>query len=303
MTASFRIGIDLGGTKIEGVVMDDNGEILHRLRVPTPSQEDYGAILNTLRTLVTELETKVGKQQLPIGMGTPGSLSPKTGEIRNSNTTCLNGRHLLQDLQTTLNRPIRIANDANCFALSEAYDGAGSEAEVVFGVIMGTGVGAGIVVQKRIIQGAQHIAGEWGHNPLTVDELPPRLCYCGRQNCIETFLSGAGISASYQHFGGAASTPVETIVTESQAGDKKALKTMRAFHDHFGRAIASVVNILDPNIIVLGGGLSNIASLYTQGYQAMLPHIFSDTIHTRIVANHHGDSSGVRGAAWLAIPM
>ncbi len=294
------MGIDLGGTKIEGVVMDANGEILRRLRVPTPSQEGYDAILNALQMLVADLETKVGKQQLPIGMGTPGSLSPKTGAMRNSNTTCLNGRHLLQDLQAILNRPIRIANDANCFALSEATDGAGSEAEVVFGVIMGTGVGAGIVVQKQIIQGAQHIAGEWGHNPLTVDELPPRHCYCGRQNCVETFLSGAGIRASYQHFGGVASTPVEFIVTKSQAGDKKALKTMSVFHDHFGRAIASVVNILDPNIIVLGGGLSNIASLYKQGYEAMLPHIFSDTIHARIVANHHGDSSGVRGAAWLA---
>lgn len=291
----MRIGIDLGGTKTEGIVMDGKGDIVHSLRYPTPQQAGYEAILNNIVDLVAELEREVGTT-CTVGIGTPGSLSPNNGYMRNSNTTCMNGKPVLVDLQNRLNRETRIANDANCFALSEAIDGAGRGASVVFGVIIGTGTGGGIVVNGKLIEGAQHIAGEWGHNPLGDEGRP---CYCGRKDCVETYLSGPGLLKTWKQLGGEETVTTHDIVNSANSNTPLALQALDQYYQAFGRALASIVNILDPDVIVLGGGLSNIETLYNQGTAALKPHIFSDTFHTKIVKNHHGDSSGVRGAAWL----
>jgi fructokinase len=290
-----RIGIDLGGTKTEGVVLSDQGEIIHRLRRATPQAEGYNAVLDNIAQLIAELETKAG-MSCSVGIGTPGSLSPDTALMRNSNTLCLNGQPALADLNRLLARDIRIANDANCFALSEATYGAAAGAEVVFGVILGTGTGGGIVINGKLIHGAQHIAGEWGHNPLAAENRP---CYCGRLDCVETYLSGSGLVQTWHRAGGEGEVNAREIVTLASEGDDLALTTLDHYHAYFARALANVINILDPDVVVLGGGLSNIESLYDKGAVALEQHIFSDTMRTRIVKSKHGDSSGVRGAAWL----
>ncbi len=291
----MRIGIDLGGTKTEGVVMDNNGEIIARLRRPTPHQDGYSAILENIQSIVLGLESEVG-ETCTVGIGTPGSLSPETGLLRNSNTVCMNGKPALTDLQALLDREIRMANDANCFTLSEAVDGAGKDATVVFGIIIGTGTGGGVVVNQQIITGAQSIGGEWGHNPLGNEG---RRCFCGRADCVETYLCGSGLITTWKQAGGQGSMTPKKLVEQAKQGDAIALRALEYYYHHFGRAVASVVNILDPDVVVLGGGLSNIDSLTQGGFQALKPHVFSDCIRTRIVKNLHGDSSGVRGAAWL----
>lgn len=286
----MRIGIDLGGTKTEGIVMAADGAILARERRPTPAAAGYDAILANIADLVAQLERQAGKP-CRVGIGTPGALS-QTGLLKNSNTVCLNGRPLLRDLERTLARPVRLANDANCFALSEAQDGAAHGYGVVFGVIMGTGVGGGVVFHGRLHEGPQRIAGEWGHNVLELDGPP---CYCGRRGCVETLISGPGLARDF----GRDATPTD-IVARAAAGEPQAQATLARFMDRFGRALATVVNILDPDCIVLGGGLSNIADLYTDGRAAVARHVFNnEAFATPIVPNVHGDSSGVRGAAQL----
>lgn len=291
----MRIGIDLGGTKTEGVLMNRTGEIIERVRKPTPASEGYQAILNNLVQIIAELEENVG-QSCRIGIGTPGSISTTTGLLRNSNTTCLNHQPLKQDLEKLLAREIRIANDANCFALSEAIDGAGKNAGSVFGIILGTGVGGGIVIDKKLHQGAQGIAGEWGHNVL--DTKGPD-CYCGRKGCIETYLSGPGLQSAFHQAGGLTSMDAPAIVTAAESGDDMAGEIFDRYIDRFGQALAMMINILDPHTIVLGGGMSNIAALYDAGITAVSRYVFNDELLTQIVCNRHGDSGGVRGAAWL----
>ncbi|MBX6392307.1 MAG: ROK family protein [Burkholderiales bacterium] len=292
----MRIGIDLGGTKIEIAAFDAAGALLLRRRVPTP-QGDYWATLRTIARLVEEAEAEFGGRA-QVGVGTPGSPSPATGLMRNANSVCLNGRPLREDLERLLGREIRIANDANCFALSEARDGAGAGAQSVFGVILGTGVGGGLVVDGRLIGGANAIAGEWGHNPLETGEAQPPACYCGRYSCIETYLSGPGLVADHVRHGGR-ETEVPAIVAAAEAGDPRCLATLERYERRLARALATVINIFDPEVIVLGGGLSNIARLYERVPLLWREHIFSDVVRTRLLPNRHGDSSGVRGAAWL----
>ena len=299
MKRHMRIGVDLGGTKIEAVVLDRDGAIRMRHRVPTPVG-DYQATLHAVVGLVAYLERALDLQA-PVGVATPGALSAATGLIKNSNSVCLNNQPLAQDLEQLLGRPVRLANDANCLALSEAVDGAAVGAEVVFGVIVGTGTGGGIVVRGQALHGANAIAGEWGHNPLPwprADELPGPPCYCGKQGCIETFLSGPGLSAAHLR-----STDVrsdaETIAASAQRGDADAEATLAQYEDRMARALASVINVLDPDVIVLGGGLSNIERLYANVPARWGRYVFSDRVDTRLVPAAHGDSSGVRGAAWL----
>ena len=291
----LRIGIDLGGTKTEGIVMNDSGEILTRERRATPQADGDEAILANIRDLVLELEQRAGAS-CRVGLGTPGAISTKTGFLKNSNTVCLNGQPVKQDLEKLLAREIRIANDANCFALSEALDGAAQGESVVFGVILGTGVGGGIVVNSQLLEGAQHIAGEWGHNVLEPDGPP---CYCGKRGCVETFLSGPGLARDFASLGGDAALDARAIAMTAEQGDVLAEAAMQRYLDRFGRALSVVINILDPDAIVLGGGLSNIARLYTEGREHVARHTFNDELRTRILPNLHGDSSGVRGAAQL----
>jgi fructokinase len=292
---SLRIGIDLGGTKTEGIVMDTQDQILLRERRPTPREQGYEAILDNMLDLVLELERQAGVP-CTVGIGTPGAISTRTGMLKNSNTTCLNGRPVKTDLEARLQRVIRMTNDANCFALSEALDGAGRGRPVVFGIIMGTGVGGGIVVNGQVLDGLQHIAGEWGHNVLE-PEGPP--CYCGKRGCVETLISGPGFARDYQLNGGEPDVAAHDILARAQAGDAIAEAAIQRFLDRFGRALAVVINILDPHAVVLGGGLSNIARLYTEGPQHLARHIFNDELCTPILRNAFGDSSGVRGAAQL----
>jgi fructokinase len=296
MTA--RIGIDLGGTKIEGVVLGDDGDILARRRIATP--REYEATLTALGALVAALESDADCVRCSVGVGIPGTVEPN-GLVKNANSTWLIGRPLITDLETVLGRPVRAANDANCFAISEAADGAGAGGGVVFGVILGTGVGGGIVVDGRPLDGPNRIAGEWGHNPLpwmTADESPGPPCYCGKHGCIETFLSGPGLEADH-HSATARRRTASEIAGDASGGDPRAIATLERYHDRLARALATVVNILDPDVVVLGGGLSNLPAL-PQVIQTRLPrYVFSHTVHTRVVRNVHGDSSGVRGAAWL----
>lgn len=290
-----RIGIDLGGTKTEGIVIDDQGTILARERQSTPSNEGYAAILDNIGMLIADLENET-QPAASIGIGTPGALSSRTGLLKNSNTVCLNGKPLKTDLEKKLNRPVRLANDANCFALSEAIDGAGRDYNVVFGIIMGTGVGGGIVFNKKVHDGPQHIAGEWGHNMLEPDG--PR-CYCGRNGCVETFLSGPGLLRDYRQHGGNRETDTRSVAMLAAKGDSLAEESMRRYLARFGKALSVVINILDPDVIVLGGGMSNLDRLYADGSQAVAEHVFNAELLTPIVRNCHGDSAGVRGAAWL----
>jgi fructokinase len=296
---SIRIGVDLGGTKIEAVAFDPSGEVLARRRVATPAH-DYDAILRAIGALVHEIELETNRRGT-VGVGMPGAISPRTGLIKNSNTTGLNGQPLDQDLTRLLERPVRVENDANCFALSEAIDGAGAGARVVFGVILGTGVGGGLVVDGRVIDGRNRIAGEWGHNPLPwmkPDEFPGRPCYCGHDGCIETFLSGPGLAHDYQMRSGEAHEGPE-IAALADRGDATALETLAAYQERLARALASVVNLVDPDVIVLGGGVSNISRLYDGLEKLVEQRAFTDALDTRILRNVHGDAGGVRGAAWL----
>jgi len=303
VSGSVRIGIDLGGTKIEAVALDGSVEAA-RLRVDTP-RGDYQATVDAMAALVLALEKRVGAHG-SVGVGIPGTMSPETGLVKNANSVWLIGRPLLADLERVLERPVRIANDANCFAVSEAADGAGVGAEVVFGVIVGTGTGAGIVVRGEVLTGPNGIAGEWGHNPLpspTDDERPGPPCYCGRRGCIETFLSGPGMQADYEREAGHWLTAPE-IVAAAQAGDRHAVAALERYESRMARALAGVINVLDPHVIVIGGGMSKIDRLYDNVPALWAPHVFAsagspEAVHTRLVRARHGDASGVRGAAWL----
>ena len=296
---AIRIGIDLGGSKIELAAFGTDGQEHFRKRVPTPKR-DYEAALRSIHELVLEAEQEMG-HPATVGIGTPGSLSPDTGLIRNANSTCLNDRPFKEDLEAILGREIRLANDANCFAISEARDGAGAGEEIVFGVILGTGVGGGIVIRGKLHSGANAIAGEWGHNPLHgsgASELPAPPCYCGRQGCVETYLSGPGLSQDHFRVSGQSASP-EAIVLEAKRGDPACAGALERYEARLARSLASIINVMDPDVIVLGGGLSHIQRLYVNVPRLWLPHIFSDTVRTSLLANRHGDSSGVRGAAWL----
>jgi len=303
VTPPVRIGIDLGGTKIEAIALSRAGEEIGRRRVTTP--RDYGASLEAIAALVRELEAAADEPGT-VGVGIPGTVVPRTGLVKNANSTWLNGRPLGRDLEQRLDRPVRLMNDANCFALSEATDGAAAGAQVAFGVILGTGVGGGIVVDGRCLSGANLIAGEWGHNPLpwlTPDEQPGPPCYCGKRGCVETWLSGPGFERDHAEHTGLTRSGRE-IAGAAASGDPGAAATLARYHDRLGRALASLINVLDPDVVVLGGGMSNIAGL-PEATSAVLPrYLFatgasSDPVATRVVRAAHGDTSGVRGAAWL----
>lgn len=299
MAAGVSIGIDLGGTKIEAIALDAKGHERARRRIPTP-KDGYEAVLAAIADLVRQVEAEAGGAD-SIGIGTPGSPSPRTGLIRNSNSQWLNGRPVMDDLERLLGRPLRIANDADCFALSEATDGAGAGANIVFGVILGTGVGAGIAVGGKLLQGANGIAGEWGHNPLPWPqdgERPGPDCYCGRRGCIETWLSGPGLAADHLRVTGEALTP-EQIVAAAEAGNAAAEQSLRRYEERLARALAHVINVVDPHVIVLGGGMSKLDRLYANVPALWSRYIFSDVVLTRLVPPRYGDSSGVRGAAWV----
>lgn len=293
----MRIGIDLGGTKIELVVLDGS-EVRYRKRVPTPAS--YDAVVTTLAQLVIDAEREVGVT-CSVGLGTPGAISPATGLLKNCNAAAMNGHPLDRDLGRVLGRAVRIQNDANCFALSEASDGAARGAEVAFGVILGTGCGGAIVVRGAIVTGRNAIAGEWGHNPLPwpgPHESPGPRCYCGRSGCIETYVSGTGIARDHAHVTGHALSAPE-IVAQAGLGKPDAIATMERFHDRLARSLASVINLLDPDLIVVGGGMSNTASLYAEVPKLWGRYVYSDRVDTKLVPALHGDASGVRGAAWL----
>ena len=293
----MRIGVDLGGTKIEAVVLDDEATVIVRRRIPTPAG-DYEGTVAAVARLVDDLESEVGAT-CTVGVGTPGSISPFTGLMRNSNSVALNGRPLDRDLETALARRVRLANDADCFALSEAVSGAGHDARTVFGVILGTGVGGGLVIDKAVQVGPNRITGEWGHNPYP-GRFDSRDCYCGRKDCIELYLSGPAVAADYRR-----RTGIETTAEQLMGrvgGDPSARATLRSYVARLARAIAGVINILDPDIVVLGGGLSNVDELYEAVPRLWQEWIFSDGVATRLARNHHGDSGGVLGAAWLWPP-
>ena len=292
----MKLGIDLGGTKIEIIALDDSGVELLRRRVATP-QGDYAATLQVITDLVHEVETEL-QQQGTLGIGTPGAISRATGLLKNSNSVCLNGQPILRDLEQLLGHSIRIQNDANCFALSEAVDGAAAGLPVVFGVILGTGVGGGIVIDGKTLNGVNAIAGEWGHNALPwpcPDELSGAACYCGKTGCIETWLSGPGMARHHAK----TDWDAARIVAAAAAGDAACEHTLRVYEDRLARALAQVINVLDPDAIVLGGGMSNIVRLYQNVPKLWSQYVFSDRVDTRLLRNLHGDSSGVRGAAWL----
>ncbi|MBL0171266.1 MAG: ROK family protein [Gemmatimonadaceae bacterium] len=300
----MRIGIDLGGTKIEGLALDDDGTERARRRVPTPG--DYPGTVGEIAALVEALEIEVGATTT-VGIGIPGAVTPSTGLVKNANSVWLIGQPLARDLEQRLHRPIRVANDADCFALSEATDGAAAGAATVFGVILGTGVGGGIVVNGRCLEGPNLICGEWGHNPLPwpkADEFEGPSCYCGKRGCIEAWLSGPGFERDFATRCGVtrSARSAREIVAAAHSGEPLARETLERYHDRLARALASIINVLDPWVIVLGGGMSNTPDLSAAVTQR-LPHwVFSDQVATRVVRNQHGDSSGVRGAAWLWPP-
>ena len=294
----MRIGLDLGGTKIEIVALDDEGTECFRRRISTP-RGDYAATLEAIVRLVADAEDVVGHAS--VGIGIPGTISPSTGVVKNANSTWLIGQPLRQDIERRLQRAVRIANDANCFVLSEAIDGAGAGADVVFGVIVGTGTGGGVAVGGRVVVGVNSIAGEWGHNPMPwpePGEWPGPPCYCGRTGCIETFLSGPGLARDHETVTGEHAT-AEAIAVRAEHGDESAGKTMERYERRMARALASVMNVIDPDVIVLGGGLSNVRRLYERVPPLWHGFVFSDTVSTILRPARHGDASGVRGAAWL----
>jgi fructokinase len=295
----MQIGVDLGGTKIEAIGLEGDRVVAARRRIATP--REYAGTLESVVRLVAEIETEAGCSGT-VGVGIPGVVSRVTGVVKNANSVWLNGRPLLSDLEAALSRPVRIANDANCFALSEAIDGAGQGVETVFGVILGTGVGGGIAIRQRILDGPNQIAGEWGHNPLPwmTDEeraAAPE-CYCGKRGCIETFLSGPGFERDYALLSGAQRSSLQIVQAASQ-GDVASVQALERYADRLARALALVINVLDPDVVVLGGGMSNLPDLPSAAFGQLPAYVFSDTLVTRIVLNAHGDSSGVRGAAWL----
>lgn len=296
---SVRIGIDLGGTKIEGAAIAADGTEVARHRVPAP-RCDYAASLAAICALVQRIDHEAG-QQGTVGIGMPGSLSPATGLVRNANSTWLNGQPLRRDIEARLGRPVRLANDANCFALSEAVDGAGAGARLVFGVILGTGCGGGIVHERRVVDGPLGVGGEWGHNPLpwaTADEHPGPLCWCGRRGCMETWVSGPALAADHARATGA-TLPPEEIVAQAERRVSAAQATLERHASRLARGLAGIVNVLDPDVIVLGGGLSQLSHLYAQLPDLMAAHIFSDHVSVTIRPPRWGDAGGVRGAAWL----
>ncbi|CAO4172838.1 ROK family protein [Methylorubrum aminovorans] len=297
---ALRIGIDLGGTKIAGIVLEADGATRAESRVPTP-RGDYEGTLDAIAGLVAALERQAGTAGASVGVGMPGAISRATGLIKNANSVWLNGRPFAEDLAARLGRPVRVENDANCLAVSEAVDGAGAGEAIVWAIILGTGVGSGIALQGQALTGRNAIAGEWGHNPLPWprdDERPGPACYCGRHGCLETWLSGPGLSADFFRSTGE-SRSGEEIVARAEGGDAAALAAMARHRDRLGRGIAHVVNILDPDVIVLGGGLSRVEGLVAALPEAIAPHVFTDTFDTPVRASRHGDASGVRGAAWL----
>lgn len=300
----MRIGVDLGGTKIEIIALDDGGATLARQRVVTPAG-NYAATVQSIAKLVLSLEKELG-QIATVGVATPGAIAPGTGKLKNANSVCLNGQPLQADLQMALQREVRLANDADCFALSEAMDGAAAGVGVVFAVIVGTGTGGGVVINGQLLRGANAIAGEWGHNPLPwpeADELPGAECYCGKRGCIETFLSGPGLQRDHALVTGEALDAVQ-VVAQAEAGNLAAENSLRRYEQRMARALASVINLLDPEVIVLGGGLSNVERLYKNVPMLWGEFIFStgvenEPVRTRLLSPRHGDSSGVRGAACL----
>ena len=299
-TDRLRIGIDLGGTKIEGVLLNATGAVLARQRIATP-KHDYEGTISSVTGLVNHLEAEGGNVTASVGMGIPGSIVASTGLVKNANSTWLNGRPLERDLSRSLGRPVRCANDANCFAVSEATDGAAAGADVVFGVIVGTGCGGGVVFHGRPHNGPHGLAGEWGHNPLpwpAPDETPGPPCYCGKNGCLETWISGTGLT---RDFFDETRRPLDgpSIVAASEAGDPQAVAAMDRLEDRMARALATIVNVLDPNVIVLGGGLSKVERLYRNLPRLIQTYTFGPAPDVRIVRPLHGDASGVRGAAWL----
>lgn len=295
----MRIGIDLGGTKIEIIVLDDNGAPVVRRRVSTPVG-DYSGTIRAIAELVRSAQSQIGVFA-SVGIATPGALSPQTGLLRNSNSVVLNGKPLDRDLADAIGQSVRLENDANCLAISEATDGAGAGCRVVFAAILGTGVGGGIVIEGRILTGLNHVGGEWGHNPLpwaTEKERPGYRCYCGKFGCIETFLSGTGLAREYFSLS-RKELLAEQIAEAEQSGEPDAVQSLAAYQDRLARSLAALVNVLDPDVIVLGGGISNINSLYLGLMELIGQHAFSDWIKTKVIRAAHGDSSGVRGAAWL----
>lgn len=297
----MRIGIDLGGTKIEGIALDNAGDELLRKRIDAP-QGNYHNTLHAITKLIAEIESSTG-QTGTVGIGIPGTLSPQTGLVKNANSVWLINKPLRIDLESLLKREVRIENDANCFVVSEATDGAAKDAEIVFGVIIGTGTGGGIYVRGQSIIGANAIAGEWGHNPLpwpNQEELPGRECYCGKSGCIETWLSGPGFARDYKLRNYQPETiTAKDIVKLAQQGDQYAQKSLRDYQQRLAKSLASIINVLDPDVIVLGGGMSNIKELYSTVPKLWNEYVFSDHVTTKLVPPSHGDSSGVRGAAWL----
>ena len=296
-----RLGIDLGGTKIEGIVLDDRNSVRWQRRVGTP-RNDYDGTIAAIRQLVNDAESAVNAR-CSVGVGIPGAVSPATGAIKNANSTWLNRRPFNQDLAAALGRDVRLANDANCLAVSEAADGAGAGAAVVFAVILGTGCGGGLVVHGALVAGANAIAGEWGHNPLPAPadaERPGDQCYCGRFGCIETFLSGPGLAADYaRRTAGESRVTADVVVARASAGEPAASAAVDAWEDRLARSLATVINVVDPDVIVVGGGLSQISRLYTNVPARWARYVFSDHVVTRLLPAAHGDASGVRGAAWL----
>lgn len=302
----LRIGVDLGGTKIEIVVLDHAGKSLLRRRIATP-QGDYVGTVQAVCTLVQGAvaalaeDTAGDLEDIPVGIGIPGAISPKTGLIKNANSTCLIGHDLAGDLSYSLQRPVRLANDADCFTLSEAVDGAAKGARIVFGAILGTGVGGGLVVDGRLLVGPNAITGEWGHNPLPSpknSEQPGPECYCGRYGCIETFLSGSGLASTYRGMASLDRQPIE-IVALATHNDAMAARALACYEERLARALATIINVIDPHVIVLGGGLSNINRIYKNVPELWQSYVFSDHVDTQLVPAAFGDSSGVRGAAWL----
>lgn len=298
----IRIGVDLGGTKVEVIAIDRDGKELMRERLPTP-ENDYQQTLQVITALITNAETTLGvsASSTTVGIATPGALSAVTGRLKNSNSVCLNNQPIQQDLEALLQKSVRISNDANCFALSEASDGNAMGASVVFGVIVGTGTGAGIIVNGKLLTGVNAIAGEWGHNPLpwpNETELPGPACYCGKCGCIETFLSGPGLRHDLKIVSGC-DDDAKSIVEKSEQGDAACEAALQRYEDRMARALAHVINILDPDVIVLGGGMSNLKRLYKNVPGIWGQYVFSDRVDTKLLPAKHGDSSGVRGAAWL----
>lgn len=300
----MRLGIDFGGTKIEGIMLDRDGAELARKRIPTP-RHDYDASIGAIHNLVLDLERQAGVTAARIGIGVPGAVDRENGRVRGGNATWMTDRDLGADLAAALGRPVKLANDANCFVLSEARDGAGAGAEVVFGAVLGSGVGGGLVVHGRLLEGANAITGEWGHVPLPDprdDERPGPVCSCGIPGHVEAWLSGRALAADYARRIGRDSADgprAQEVIARSGAGEAAAEETLRRFEDRLGRALATIVNVIDPDVIVLGGGLSNVARFYETVPPRIAPHVFGGRFRTRLLRNHHGDSSGVRGAAWL----